>query len=149
MKRIIQLASTLLFATIIFASCNKEELEKPVPEVVIQLTAKTWQVEEVVDNHGTAKVLYKKGAPNNEDDHSLVRQTLRRDGSIAYVDQFGNSGTDGRYQLLENNTKIKLSVEGMGGLSTIAQNLQVSANQFSYRLVDEHGYTQFTFTPVP
>ena len=146
---IIRLASALLLATFFFASCKKDDVQKPASQVQHYLTAKTWQVEEITENYGTPKVLYKRGSPTNEDDHSLVRQTFKKDGTVVYVDQFGNSGSDGHYQLLDNDTKIKLSVDSFGGMMAIGHNLQVSANQFSYRLIDEEGYIQYTFTPAP
>jgi hypothetical protein len=149
MKQIIRITAALFLASIFAVSCSKKDVVKPVPAPTVKelLTARTWQMEEVTDNHGTPVVTYKRGAANNEEDYSLVRQSFKADGSITYIDQFGDAGTNGTYELLENDTKIRLGMTG-STLSVVAQNLSVSTTRFSYRLVDQDGYVQFTFSPA-
>lgn len=148
MKKMIRLATAFVMTLALFSttSCDKEDDIRQEPIEVQLLTAKTWQIEEVatVENDAPPRVTYKRGTPNNEDDFSLIRQTFKKDGSITYVDQFGDSGTNGRYQLLNNNM-LRLSIEG---LSTIVETVVIRENSFSYRLVHDGGYTQFTFSPV-
>ncbi|HYH15262.1 MAG TPA: hypothetical protein VD794_08580 [Flavisolibacter sp.] len=148
MKKMIRLASALLMTVVLFSttSCDKEDDIKQEPLAVQLLTAKAWQIEEVVSVEGdnTPHVTYKRGATDNEDDFSLVRQNFKKDGSITYIDQEGDSGSNGRYQLMANNM-MRLSVDG---LSTIVENVIIRENSFSYRLVHGEGYTQFTFSPV-
>lgn len=148
MKKVIRLASALFLSAVLFSatSCNKDEDLKQEPIEVQLLTAKTWQMEEVADviNGSTPHVTYKRGATNNEDDFSLIRQTFKKDGSITFIDQEGESGSDGRYQLLENNM-LRLS---WGFITSIVEHVVIRENSFSYRLVHEDGYTQFTFSPV-
>lgn len=148
MKKLMRLATALILSVALFSttSCDKEDDIRPAPLEVQLLTAKTWQIEEVaeVNKAGAARITYKKGVANNEDDFSLVRQTFQKNGSITYVDQFGEAGSDGRYQLLKNNM-LRLSV---GLLTTIVEQVVIRENSFSYRLTHEDGYTQFTFSPV-
>ena len=143
-----RLAATLILFVALFSttSCNKEDDIRQEPIEVQLLTAKTWQIEEVaeVNKAGTIRITYKRGVYNNEDDFSFVRQTFTKNGSIIYVGQFGEAGSDGRYQLLNNNM-LRLSV---GLLTTIVEKVMIRENSFSYRLVHEDGYTQFTFSPV-
>jgi len=110
------------------------------------LTAQTWQIEEVtmIDN-GISDVTYKRGAANNDDDFSLVRQTFKTDGTITYVDQYGFTGKNGKWKLLENDTKLRL---GMGDFSVIVENVTVSENSFSYRTMNQEGYALFKFSPA-
>ncbi len=138
------------FMTIIFAlsSCQKERDAQPAPSVRELLTAKTWLIDEVNENYGTPHQVYKRGAQNNEDDFSAVRQRYHADGSITYTDQFGDSGTDGFYELLDNDTRIRLGIGGGQGFSIVADHFRISANRFSYRLVNSMGYTEFVFVPV-
>lgn len=148
MKRIIRLASALFLSTVLFSttSCNKEDELKKEPIEVQLLTAKTWQIEEVVEvtDGEPPHVTYKRGAANNEDDFSLVRQSFKKDGSIVFIDQEGESGSNGHYQLLENNM-LRLS---WGFITNIVEHTVIRENSFSYRLVHEDGYTQFTFSPA-
>lgn len=148
MKQIIRITAAFLLASLFAVSCKKEDI-KPIPAPTVKdlLTARAWQMEEVTDNHGTPQVLYKRGAANNEDDYSLVRQSFKADGSIIYVDQFGDRGSNGTYELVDNNTKIRLGMAG-NNFSVLAESLNVSATRFSYRLVDQDGYVQFTFSPA-
>lgn len=127
-------------------SCDKEDEVRQEPMEVQLLTAKTWQIEEVAEimDGEPPHVTYKRGVENNEDDFSLIRQTFKKNGSITYIDQEGASGSNGRYQLLSNHM-LRLS---MGFISTIVEHVVIRENSFSYRLVHEGGYTQFTFSPV-
>lgn len=135
--------SLVLFST---TSCDKEDNLRQEPMEVQLLTAKTWQMEEVVsvEPGNQPYVTYKRGAADNEDDFSLIRQTFKKDGSITYIGQEGESGSNGRYQLLGNNM---LSL-GLGGIPIIVEQVIIRENSFSYRLVHGGGYTQFTFSPV-
>lgn len=148
MKKIIRLASVLFLSIALFSttSCNKDDDLKKEPIEVQLLTAKTWQIEEVaqVIDSEPPHVTYKRGAANNEDDFSQVRQTFKKDGTITFIDQEGESGSNGRYQLLENNM-LRLS---WGFITNIVEHVVIRENSFSYRLVHEDGYTQFTFSPV-
>ena len=147
MKKMIRLTTAFILLLTLFSttSCDKDDDIRQEPIEVQLLTAKTWQIEEVAEvEEGIPNVVYKRGFPNNQDDFSLVRQTFKKDGSITYIDQQGQSGTNGRYQLLDNKM-MRLSVDG---LSTIVSNVVVRENAFSYRLVHDDGYTRFTFSAV-
>jgi hypothetical protein len=147
MKKIIYLTAALILTVTLFTttSCSKDKEDKPVSVEQQLLTAKTWQVEEVSETiDGNKKVTYKRGAQNNEDDFSMIRQSFKKNGSITYVDSFGASGTDGRYQLLSNQ-QMRLSI---GGLSTVVFAVTVQENSFSYKQEIQGGVLQFTFSPV-
>lgn len=148
----LKLRAYLLAFTLIAcaASCRSKDEVLPSFSVVKRLlTAQTWQLNEVIDvqNGGVPTPLYKRGAPDNEDDFSKVRQQFKADGGIIYTDQDGETGTDGRYELLENDTRLKLSMPEMG-FSVTVNTLKVTSGEFSYRLAAGEGYTIFTFGPA-
>jgi hypothetical protein len=151
MKKAIQNFGVTIVAlvTLGMASCKKEDGPKLISEKQQLLTAKTWQVSEVnemIDGEKTA--LYKKGAANNEEDYSLVRQSFKADGKIHYTDQFGDQGTDGLWKLLDNDTRLQLSLLSMG-ITTIVDDFTISSTGFSYKLKTEgSNYVEFKFIPV-
>ncbi len=146
MKQIIQLISISVLV-IGFASCKKDTAQN---ESAIQkeLMAHTWQMEKVTSYvSGTPSVLYQRGAANNEDDYSLIRQTYKANGSIVYVDQFGDAGNDGTYKLLGDN-KIQIGLRSMG-FSVVCENLSVTPTEFAYTLKHGDGdSTRFIFSPL-
>ena len=148
MKKMIRFATALILSVSLFAttSCDKDEDERLEPIEVQLLTAKTWQIEEVVDviDGEEPNITYKRGRTDNEEDYTLVRQTFKKNGTITYIDQFGESGSNGRYQLLPNNM-LSLS---LGMLTTVVEQVMIRENSFSYKLVHQDGYIQFTFSPV-
>ena len=149
MKSIIRFgAASLLGLGLGITSCKKENTEQQMSAVQKDLISKTWQVEKVIDYAGgSPSILYQRNAIENTDDFSLVRQTYKANGSITYIDQFGESGTDGSYELLSNNTKIKLKLASIG-LSVTAENLKVTATSYSYTLKHAEGdSTRFIFSP--
>jgi len=152
MKRSINTWSTILVLAIVstFASCKKDSVTTPVADAHKLLMARTWQVEEVSEYmSGVADIQYKRGAPNNQDDFSLVRQRFNKDGSITYTDEFGLVGNDGTWQLQDNNTAIRIGWPTMG-LFIVGQECTITDHSFSYKIksgaADE--YTQFIFSPA-
>lgn len=140
--------AVILAVTTVSCRSKDKEVTPPLTDIKTLLIAKTWQVNEVSEWDGTVKtVYYKRGAANNEDDYSAVRQQYKADGSIVYTDQDGETGSDGRYELLENNTRLKLSMPEMG-LSITVNALKVTNGEFSYQLGTPTGYVQFTFVPA-
>lgn len=148
MKNVVLAVITIV--TMVFTSCKKDSTEPTQLSVSQMLTAKTWQVEEVTDHMGgNIDKLYKRGANNNQDDYSLVRQQFKTDGTITYTDEFGITGKDGLWELQDNNKKIKLNLPSMG-LSVVCEDVTVTANSFSYKLTyPGNGYVLFTFSPLP
>lgn len=146
MKRRINQTLTFVFASLmILASCSKKD-HQPANDAKSLLTAHTWQVEEAsYTESGQKYVTYKKGAANNDDDYSKVRQTYKADGSVVWVDQSGDSGSDGRYELLNNNQQIKLIY---GGTVLTCDIVQLTATTFSYKIPIQDGFAQFIFSPV-
>jgi hypothetical protein len=146
MKQVITVLSLSLLV-VGFTSCKKEEVQK---ESATQkaLMAHTWQMEKVTGYiSGVPSVAYQRGVANNEDDYSLIRQTYKANGSIVYVGQFGDSGSDGNYELLNGDTKIKIGLNSMG-LSIVGENLKATATEFAYTLKHGDGdSTRFIFSP--
>ena len=147
MKKAIQFISlaVLVFG---FTSCKKEDVQKE-SAAKKALTAHTWQMENVTAyTSGLPSVSYQRGAANNEDDFSLVRQTYTSNGTITYLDQFGDSGTNGTYTLLNNDTQIRLGLSSMGW-SVTGENLKLASTEFSYTLKHGDGdSTRFIFSPL-
>lgn len=140
--------TVIILATMVSCSSKDKETTPPLTDVKTLLMAKNWQVNEVAEWNGTDKtVVYKRGATNNEDDYSAVRQQYKADGTIAHTDEDGETGSDGRYELLDNNTKMKLSVPSVG-MSVTVNSLKVTSNEFSYRLGTGAAYLQLTFGPA-
>jgi hypothetical protein len=135
-------AMTLVFS---FTSCGKENVEtSPTKQALL---AHTWQMEMVTEYvSGVPHTLYQRGAANNEDDYSNIRQTYKSNGSIQFVDDFGDSGSNASYQLLDNDTKIRISY---AGLVVTGENLLVTGNQFAYTLkFNGTDSTRFMFSPL-
>lgn len=141
----------LVTATILLAlpSCKKDDV--PARESIVKkdLMAHTWQMEKVIQYaSANPTISYQRGAVNNEDDYSMVRQTYKADGTIAYVDQFGETGTNGNYELLNNDTKIKIGLSSMG-LFVIGDNLKVDNASFGYTIKSMDGdSTRFIFSAL-
>ena len=149
MKRVFTKWSSLVaMILLVFSSCKKDN-DVPVSPLKQALIANTWEVYKVIDRtNELVTVLYERGAPDNQEDYSLVRQQFRKDGGITYVDQFGMHGTDGSYKLHEKERKMEIGLASMG-LSTLVQNVQVNASTFSYALkADEENSTEFIFSPL-
>lgn len=150
MKKVFNTLSIAFMLTAsLFTSCKKDA-PTPAPTAQSMLTAKTWQVDEVkIYTASGTFTEYKKGAANNASDFSLVRQKYNADGSIVYTDDSGLSGNDGRWELLDNNTKLKVGLPSLG-ISVVCEGFSVTANTFSYKLhFSPTEYTQFNFIPVP
>jgi hypothetical protein len=130
------------------SSCKKDDV--PAKESIVKkdLMAHTWQMEKVIEyTSGSSTVSYQRGAANNQEDYSMIRQTYKSNGSITYIDQSGESGTDGIYELLNNDTKIRIGLASMG-LSVIGNNLKVDNNSFGYTINHGDGdSTRFVFSP--
>lgn len=151
MTQTTKLSGFLLFLTLLIASAgchSKNDVAPPLSVIKRLLTAHTWQINEVTDTqNGNATTVYKRGAAHNEDDFSLVRQQFTTDGRIIYTDQFGDSGANGTYVLLDNDTRIRLGMPDMG-LSVTADQLKVTDGEFSYQLENNDGHTTFIFGPA-
>ena len=146
MKQVITIFSISLLV-LGFTSCKKDDVQNE-SATRKALMAHTWQMEKVTGYiSGAPSVVYERGGVNNEDDYSLVRQTYKANGSIAYVDQFGDAGSNGTYQLLDSDTKIRIGLSSMG-LSIVGENLNVTATEFAYTLKHGDGdSTRFIFSP--
>jgi hypothetical protein len=129
------------------SSCKKDDV--PAKESIVKnnLMAHTWQMEKVTDyTSGNSTVSYQRGAADTQDDYSMIRQTYKADGSITYIDQGGESGTDGTYELLNNDTRIRIGLASMG-LSVIGNNLKVDHSTFGYTINTGDGdSTRFVFS---
>jgi len=145
MKKTIVRSLSALFLTVVFISCGKEK--PPVSATKQALMAHTWQMETITEySFATPHVIYQRGSTNNDDDFSMIRQTYKSDGTIQYVDEFGESGSNAAYQLLDNNTKIRISY---AGLSVTGENLVVTGNQFAYTLkYNDTDSSRFLFSPL-
>jgi hypothetical protein len=128
-------------------SCKKDDV--PAKESIVKkdLMAHTWQMEKVIEySSGNPSISFQRGAADNQEDYSMIRQTYKADGSITYIDQGGESGTDGIYELLNNDTKIRIGLASMG-LSVIGDNLKVDHNSFGYTINTGDGdSTRFIFS---
>jgi len=148
MKQFISVFSltVLLGAAVISCKKDNDTIDSPTKQA---LTAHTWQMETVTDYQGaTFTVIYQRGAANNEEDFSLVRQTYKRNGSIQWTDEFGNSGSNGTYTLMENDTKIRIGISG-SSIAVVGENLKVTATEYAYTL--KHSATDSTryiFSPL-
>jgi hypothetical protein len=129
------------------SSCKKDDV--PAKESIVKnnLMAHTWQMEKVIEyTSGNSTVSYQRGAADNQEDYSMIRQTYKADGSITYIDQGGESGTDGIYELLNNETRIRIGLASMG-LSVIGNNLKVDHSSFGYTINTADGdSTRFIFS---
>lgn len=140
---------TALVGIVLLASCKKSTDAAPVPTVQAELTDKIWRMEKVTEVHsGTATVIYQRGATNNQEDFSLVRQRFNNDGTLAYTDETGASGTNSHWELLDNNTRLKIT---FGGFGVTFEQFTISAAQFSYKspFATATDYVLYNFTPVP
>jgi hypothetical protein len=148
-KNIVKTAATALLGIAFLASCKKSTDETPAPTAQTLLTAKTWQMEKVTEvRTGSPTVIYQRGATANQEDFSLVRQRFNSNGTMDYTDEDGNSGTNARWELLENNTRLKIT---FGGFGVSFEQFTITANQFSYKspFATASDYVLYTFTPVP
>ncbi len=129
------------------SSCKKDDVPAKESLVKKDLMAHTWQMEKVIEyTSGNPTVSYQRGAADNQEDYSMIRQTFKADGSITYVDQSGEAGTDGIYALLNNDTKIKIGLASMP-LSVIGDNLKVDNSSFGYTINHMDGdSTRFLFS---
>jgi hypothetical protein len=152
MMKLTKLIVTVATSIISLTSCQKEvpAVTTPTPSKKQLLTAKVWVVDEVKETqNGTSVTLYKRGATNNTDDFSLVRNQYKNDGSIVWRDEFGDEGNDGRWELLNNDTQLKLSWP-IANMSVTVHDVTVTANSFSYKLIAAPGiYTTWKFIPQP
>jgi hypothetical protein len=130
-----------------FSSCKKDDVPAKASIVKNNLMAHTWQMEKVIEyTSGNSTVSYQRGAADNQEDYSMIRQTYKADGSITYIDQGGESGTDGIYELLNNDTRIRIGLASMG-LSVIGNNLKVDHSSFGYTINTADGdSTRFIFS---
>lgn len=125
----------IIFLSIIsiVTACKKEPLT-PSVNVKEKLMAHTWQIDEIaVAFNGISSTIYKKGGSNNQQDFSAVRQTFNPDGTITYIDEAGNSVNDDLWELQDNDTKIKLTLDETDTI--IGEELVVTDSQFSYKAV--------------
>jgi hypothetical protein len=145
MKKTFLLSLSVLALMLTFTSCKKDKApDSPTKQA---LMAHTWQMETVTGfSAGVPNVTYQRGASNNEEDFSMIRQTYKSNGTIQWVDEFGDSGSNATYSLLDNDTKIRLSYSG---LSATGENLVVTSNQFAYTLkYNSTDSTRFVFSPL-
>jgi outer membrane biogenesis lipoprotein LolB len=141
---------TALMGIALLASCKKSADVTPVPTVQAQLTDKIWRMEKVTEvrSGAAANIIYQRGATNNQEDFSLVRQQFKANGTLAYTDETGASGTNSHWELLDNNTRLKIT---FGGFGVTFEQFTISAAQFSYKspFATATDYVLYTFTPVP
>jgi hypothetical protein len=141
------IAFVAIAAILGFSSCKKDDVPAKESMVKKELMAHTWQMERVIEYiAGNPQISYQRGSADNQDDYSMIRQTYKADGSITYVDQTGESGTDGSYELLNNDTKIRIGLASLG-LSVIGDNLKVDHSSFGYTIKTLDGdFTRFIFS---
>jgi hypothetical protein len=141
------IAFVAIAAILGFSSCKKDDVPAKESMVKKELMAHTWQMERVIEyTAGNPQISYQRGSADNQDDYSMIRQTYKADGSITYVDQTGESGTDGSYELLNNDTKIRIGLASLG-LSVIGDNLKVDHSSFGYTIKTLDGdSTRFIFS---
>lgn len=109
--------------------------------------AHAWHLYEVTELvSGKAIKVYRRGQTRNADDYSLVRHAFKKDGSLQYVDQFGNSGTDGEYDLNAADSKLKMA---LGAQNLIAEAVSISTERFEYTVkLSEEDAVRYTFSPA-
>jgi hypothetical protein len=141
------IAFVAIAAILGFSSCKKDDVPAKESMVKKELMAHTWQMERVIEyTAGNPQISYQRGSADNQDDYSMIRQTYKADGSITYVDQTGESGIDGSYELLNNDTKIRIGLASLG-LSVIGDNLKVDHSSFGYTIKTLDGdSTRFIFS---
>jgi hypothetical protein len=141
------IAFVAIAAILGFSSCKKDDVPAKESMVKKELMAHTWQMERVIEyTASNPQISYQRGSADNQDDYSMIRQTYKADGSITYVDQTGESGTDGSYELLNNDTKIRIGLASLG-LSVIGDNLKVDHSSFGYTIKTLDGdSTRFIFS---
>jgi hypothetical protein len=147
MKPAIKTFSIVFLLLAFFVSCTKEKVAINTPSGKSLLMAHTWQLEEVTELvAGKTIVVYKRSQERNADDFALVRQSFKEDGSILFVDQFGNTGNDGEYELNADGSKIKLS---LGAEQLAGEQVLINAQSFAYTVkLSEEDAVQYRFTPV-
>lgn len=145
MKKTFLFSLFILALTLSFTSCKKDKA--PDSATKQALMAHTWQMEMVSEyDSGVPHVIYQRGASDNDEDFSMIRQTYKSNGSVQFVDEFGETGSNAKYSLLDNDTKIRLSYSG---LSVTGENLVVTNNQFAYTLkYNATDSTRFIFSPL-
>ena len=147
----LQILSALGMLSILLSACQKQKVVDKITlsPIAIMLTSKTWQVKKVTQfSSGTSEVLYLKGAANNSDDFSMVRDKFNADGTVNFTDQFGLSGDDGKWVFNEASRMLTLSWP-RAQLAVAVNNVKISEQEFSYDLLEgSTDYTQFLFMPV-
>lgn len=143
MRKSVVLTLSVVALSMAFISCKKEKTPSSTQQA---LMAHTWQMEMVAEyNSGIPHVIYQRGAANNDEDFSMIRQTYKSNGSVQYVDEFGESGSNASYKLFDNDSRIRISYSG---LSIVGEHLVVTDNQFAYTLkYNETDSTRFVFSP--
>ncbi|WP_132055940.1 hypothetical protein [Pseudocnuella soli] len=146
MKRLFIYLSAFLIVLSSFVSCSRESVGLNTPSGKSLLVAHTWHLAEVTELvSGKAIKVYRKGAARNADDYSLVRHTFKRDGSLQYVDQFGNSGTDGEYYLNAADSQLQMA---LGAQNLVAEAVNISTDRFEYTVqLSEEDAIRYTFSP--
>lgn len=147
MKRLLVCFSAIVFLMSSFVSCSRESVGLNTPSGKSLLLAHAWHIAEVTELvSGKAIKVYSRGQQRNADDYSLVRHTFKKDGSLQYVDQFGNSGTDGEFDLNAADSKLKLV---LGAENMVAESVSISTERFEYtvKLSDEDAI-RYTFRPA-
>lgn len=138
----------VFFLLAFFVSCTKEAVSLHSPSGRSLLTGRTWQLQSVTEVvAGNATVVYQQGKTTNAEDYSLVRQSFLEDGGVRYTDQFGNTGTDGEYEMLEGGKKIRLA---QGTQEVLGMQVYLGVNEFSYTVkISDEDAVQFRFWPIP
>lgn len=138
---------TALLGIALLAGCKKSTA---VPTVQAQLADKIWLMQKVTEvrSGSPANVVYQRGATNNQEDFSLVRQKFNSNGTLDYTDENGISGSNSHWELLDNNTRLKIT---FGGFGVTFEQFTISATQFSYKspFATATDYVLYTFTSVP
>ena len=111
------------------------------------LLAHTWRMETVFQHKSTnTQIIYRRGAPASEEDLSAVRLTCKSNGTIQYVDENGARGNNARYQLTDNDKKIRISY---AGLNITGENVVVNGNQFAYTVkYNNTDSSRFVYSPI-
>lgn len=146
MKPLTLLSLFVFFVLAGFVSCTRETVAINTPSGKSLLMAHTWRLQEVTELVAGKKiVVYRQGSGRNAEDYSLVRQSYKQDGTVQFVDQFGNVGTDGEYELSAGNHQIRLA---LGTENLVGEAVSIGTEHFTYTVkLSEEDAVCYRFCP--
>lgn len=147
MKRIAFALAFVSFLLAGFVSCSKKLVSINTPSGRSLLLANTWQLAEVTEIvAGRQMPVYRRNAPANTEDFSLVRQSFKADGTVQYTDQFGHTGTDGEYELKQGGSKIRMA---LGGQDVVGEQVAMAPGHFEFTArISDQDAVKYRFEPA-